>query len=183
MEFPKEFILTPYNLFAWKEMIVHIQGRGSYRLTMDTDTKPTSSIKKSKYLNRMDEAFGTICSLISPELFHISSCKTPNEGWTTMERIFGKQDEMRGHIREVELLIVDLRIYQISNISLPNIRICCRNSRLAGLIYLRRRKKWFSPLSPNLVWNIQCLYPHFIQLGSPLEPLGRFPLLRSFLNL
>jgi hypothetical protein len=41
-------------------------------------TKPTSSIEKSKYLNRMDEAFGTICSLISPELlFHISSCKNP----------------------------------------------------------------------------------------------------------
>jgi hypothetical protein len=39
----------------------------------------------------MDEAFGTIYSLISPELlFHISSCKTPNEAWTTMEGIFGK---------------------------------------------------------------------------------------------
>jgi hypothetical protein len=29
MEFPKEFILTPYNLFAWKEkMIMNIRGRG-----------------------------------------------------------------------------------------------------------------------------------------------------------
>jgi hypothetical protein len=28
----------------------------------------------------MDEALGTICILISPNLiFHISSCKTPNE--------------------------------------------------------------------------------------------------------
>jgi hypothetical protein len=92
MEFPKEFILTPYNLFAWKEkMIMHLRGRGLYRLTMNTETEPTSSIEKSKYLNRMDEAFGTICSLISPELlFHISSCKTPNESWTTMEGIFGK---------------------------------------------------------------------------------------------
>jgi hypothetical protein len=26
MEFPKEFILTPYNFFAWKEkMIVHLE--------------------------------------------------------------------------------------------------------------------------------------------------------------
>jgi hypothetical protein len=77
MEFPKESILTPYNLFSWKEnMIVHIQGRGLYRLTMDTETKPTSSIEKYKYLNQMDEVFGTICSLISHEiLFHISSCK------------------------------------------------------------------------------------------------------------
>jgi hypothetical protein len=53
--------------------------------------KLTSSIEKSKYLNRMDEAFRTICSLISPDLlFHISSCKTPNEAWTTLEGIFGK---------------------------------------------------------------------------------------------
>jgi hypothetical protein len=48
MEFPKEFILTPYNLFAWKEkMIMHIQGRGLYMLTMNIETEPTSTIEKS----------------------------------------------------------------------------------------------------------------------------------------
>jgi hypothetical protein len=58
---------------------------------MDTETEPTSAIEKSKYLNQMDEVFGTIYSLIYPELFfHISSGKTPNESWTTMEGIFGK---------------------------------------------------------------------------------------------
>jgi hypothetical protein len=113
MEFPKEFILTPYNFFAWKEnMIMHLRGRGLYRLTMNTKTEPTSAIEKSKYLNRMDEAFGTICSLISPELlFHISSYKTPNEAWTTMEGLFGKRDEMRGHMLEVELLTLDPKIF------------------------------------------------------------------------
>jgi hypothetical protein len=92
MEFPKEFILTPYNYFAWKErIIIHLQTRGLYRLTLNTDTEPTSAIEKSKYLNRMDEAFRTICSLISLDLlFHISSCKTPNESWTTLEGLFGK---------------------------------------------------------------------------------------------
>jgi hypothetical protein len=53
----------------------------------------------------MDEAFGTICSLISPKLlFHISSCKTPNESWTNMKGIFHKHDEMRGHMLDVEFL-------------------------------------------------------------------------------
>jgi hypothetical protein len=81
---------------------MHLRGRGLYWLTMNTKTKPTSAIEKSKYLNQMDEVFGTICSLISPKLlFHISSCKTPNEAWTTMKGIFGKQDEMRGHMLEV----------------------------------------------------------------------------------
>jgi hypothetical protein len=39
--------------------------------------------------------------------FHISSCKTPNEAWITMEGLFGKHDEMRGHMLEVELLTLD----------------------------------------------------------------------------
>jgi hypothetical protein len=90
------------------ENIIHLQTRGLYRLTLNTDTEPTSAIEKSKYLNRMDEALRTICSLISPDLlFHISSCKTPNEAWTTLEGLFGKQDEMRGHMLEVEFLTLD----------------------------------------------------------------------------
>jgi hypothetical protein len=100
MEFPKKIILTPYNYFAWKErIIIHLQTKGLYNLTLNTDTTPTSAIEKSKYLNRMDEAFRTICSLISPDLlFHISSCETPNEAWTTLKGLFGKQDELRGHM-------------------------------------------------------------------------------------
>jgi hypothetical protein len=35
---------------------------------MAIKTEPTSTIEKSKYLNQMDEVYGTIYSLISPEL-------------------------------------------------------------------------------------------------------------------
>jgi hypothetical protein len=80
---------------------------------MNTDIEPTSAIEKSKYLNRMDEALGTICSLISPNLlFHISSCKNPNEAWTILEGIFRKMDEMRGHMLEVKLLTLDPKIVE-----------------------------------------------------------------------
>ena len=75
---------------------------------MATEIEPTSAIENSKYLNRMDEAYGALCVNISPELlFHISSCKTPNEVWTTMKGLFGKKDEMKGHMLEVELLSLD----------------------------------------------------------------------------
>ena len=92
MEFQKEFILTPYNYFAWKEKItIHLRTRGLYRLNLNKYIELISAIEKSKYLNRMDEALGTICSLISPDLlFHISFCKTPNEAWTILEGLFGK---------------------------------------------------------------------------------------------
>jgi hypothetical protein len=60
----------------------------------------------------MDEEFGPICSLIPPKLlFHVSSYKTPNEAWTTMEGIFGKHEEMRGHMIEVELLTLDPKTF------------------------------------------------------------------------
>jgi hypothetical protein len=109
MDFQKELILKPYNYFAWKERImIHLRTRGLYKLTLNTDTEPTLVIEKSKYLNCMDEALRTIYNLISPDLlFHISSYKTPNEAWTTLEGIFGKQDEMKGHIMEVDLLTLD----------------------------------------------------------------------------
>jgi hypothetical protein len=114
MEFQKEFILTPYNYFAWKEKIaIHLQSKGLYRLTMNTYIEPTSAIENLKYLNSMDEALRTICSIISPDLlFHISSFKTPNEAWAILEGIFRKQDETRGHMMEVDILTLDPKIFE-----------------------------------------------------------------------
>jgi hypothetical protein len=61
----------------------------------------------------MDEALGTICNLISPDLlFHISSCKTPNEAWTILEGLFVKHDEMRGNMLEVEILTLDSKRFE-----------------------------------------------------------------------
>jgi len=79
---------------------------------MATEVEPTSAIEKSKYLNRMDEAHGSICMCISPELqFHLSACNTPNEIWKKVEDLYGIQDEMKGHLLEVELLSLDPRNY------------------------------------------------------------------------
>ena len=62
---------------------------------METKVEPTSAIEKSRYFNRMDEAFGILCLSISPELlFHVESCSTPNEVWKILEGLFGKQDEI-----------------------------------------------------------------------------------------
>jgi hypothetical protein len=84
-----------------------------YRLTMATEIKPASTIEKSKYINRMDDAYGALCMHISLELlFYVSSSKTPNEIWTTMEGLFGKKDEMRGHMLEVELLALDPKSFE-----------------------------------------------------------------------
>jgi hypothetical protein len=113
MEFTSTILLTPHNYFEWKLKILHqLRGRGLYRITMATKVEPTSAIKKSRYLNHMDEAYGLICMSMSLELlFHIDACTTPNEIWTKLEGLFGKQDKMRGHMLEVELNSLDLRSF------------------------------------------------------------------------
>ena len=71
---------------------------------MATETEPTSVIEKMIWVNRKDEATGLFIELISTYLwFHVAACKTPNEIWTTLKGLFEKQDEMRGHMLEVEL--------------------------------------------------------------------------------
>jgi hypothetical protein len=72
-----------YNYFEWKQkMEILLKRRGLNRLTMATKIEPTSAIKKLKYLNKMDEAYRALYMHISPKLlFHVSSCKNPNENW------------------------------------------------------------------------------------------------------
>ena len=72
-------------------MARYLRQKGLYMITMVAEVEPTSAIDKSKYLNRMDEAHGSICMCISPELqFHLSSCNTPNEIWEKVEELYGK---------------------------------------------------------------------------------------------
>ena len=79
---------------------------------MAREVEPTWAIEKPKYLNHMDEAHKSICMCISRELhFHLSACNTPNEIWKKVEELYGKQDEMKGHLLEVELLSLDPRNY------------------------------------------------------------------------
>ena len=114
LEFPQSAILTPYNYFEWKPKIqLHLKSRGLFRITMETEVEPTLAMEKTRYFNRMDEAFGILCLSICPELlFHVESCSTPNEVWKIFEELFGKQDEMQGHILENELNSLDPRNFE-----------------------------------------------------------------------
>jgi hypothetical protein len=50
-------ILTPYNYFEWNmKAEFQLKRKGLYNLTMATETKPTSTIEKTRWVNRKDEA-------------------------------------------------------------------------------------------------------------------------------
>ena len=61
-------------------------------------------VEKSKWHNRLDEAYGLLCLSISPDLlFHLDGFTTPNQVWIKLESLFGVQDELRAHQLDIEL--------------------------------------------------------------------------------
>ena len=57
-------LLTPFNYFKWKvEMVIQLRSKCLYRVTMGTKKEPNYVVEKSKYFNRLDEAFGCFVSV------------------------------------------------------------------------------------------------------------------------
>ena len=79
---------------------------------MGTEVEPNSVVEKSKYFNKLDEAYGLLCMRISRYfLFHLDSLTSPKEVWEKLESLFGKTDELRGHHLENELISLSLAHY------------------------------------------------------------------------
>ena len=86
-------------------MQISLRNKGLYRVTMGREFKPQQHLEKSKYLNKLNEAFGFVCIHISRELlFHLERLRTLKEVWEKLKYLFGKHDELRGHILENELI-------------------------------------------------------------------------------
>ena len=63
---PTKLVLNPFNYFEWKtEITLLLPSKGLYRVTMETETEPTSAAEKIKYFNKLDEAIGLIFLSIS----------------------------------------------------------------------------------------------------------------------
>ena len=85
-------ILTPFNYLDWRDdMQIVLCNKGLYRVTMGREVETQQRIEKSKYLNKLDEAFGFMCIHISRELlFHLDGLRNPKEVWEKIESLFGK---------------------------------------------------------------------------------------------
>ena len=86
-------------------MVIQLRSKGLYKVTMGIENEPNSAVEKSKYFNRVDEAFGMICLIIFRDiLFHLENITTPNKMWLNIQTLFGKTDNMRGHQLKNELI-------------------------------------------------------------------------------
>ena len=86
-------------------MQVALHKPGLFRMKMGRETEPQQYVEKKKNLNRLDEAFDFMCTHIFRDLlFHLEDLKTPKEAWEKLKSLFGKHDELRGHILENEMI-------------------------------------------------------------------------------
>jgi hypothetical protein len=76
---PTKLILNPFNYFEWKiEISLLLRSKKIYRVTMGMEKESTAAMEKINYFNKLDEAIGLICLLISRDLlFHVSRATTP----------------------------------------------------------------------------------------------------------
>ena len=59
-------ILTPFNCIYWRDdMQIVLRNKGLYKVTMGKEVEPQQHLEKSRYLNKLDEAFGFMCIHIS----------------------------------------------------------------------------------------------------------------------
>ena len=85
-------------------MQIYLCNKGLYRMKMGREVEPQQYVEKSKFLNRLDEAFDFMGIHISRDLlFHLEGQRTLEEVWEKLKSLFGKKYELRGHILENEL--------------------------------------------------------------------------------
>ena len=102
-------ILTPFNYIDWRDdMHIVFRNKGLYRVTMGRKVEPQQPLEKSKYLNKLDEAYDFMCIHISRELlFHLDGLEIPKEVWEKLKSLFGNHDDPKGHILENELIALE----------------------------------------------------------------------------
>ena len=81
---------------------------------MDTEVEPGSTIEKSRFLNKKDEAFDFLCLSISEDLlFHLTDLKTPKEIREKSESLYGKHDDLRVYNSKMNSCLSNLPISRL----------------------------------------------------------------------
>ena len=90
MDQSQRIILTPLNLFEWKDnMEILLREKLLYRITMATEVQLNGAADKIRWHNRRDEVYALLCPSISRDLlFHLDSLTSADEVWENIEDIF-----------------------------------------------------------------------------------------------
>jgi hypothetical protein len=99
-----------------------------------------------------------------------------------LEGLFGKHDEMRGKIMEVELLTLDPKIFDNIQYFFTKFKDLLSQLKAYGVDKSKEEKQMVLTILSKLGPEFSCFYQHSILSDSPLEPPRRFLLLRNLSN-
>ena len=86
-------------------MQLALRKHGYHMIIYGWEAEPHQYVEQKKFMNRCDEAFAYLCTYISRDiLFHLEGLRTPRESWEKLDILFNKQDDLRGHILENNLV-------------------------------------------------------------------------------
>ena len=86
-------------------MQLALHKHGYHRIIHGCEDDPHQQVEWNKFLNHFYEEFKYLCTYISRDLlFHLEGLRTPRESWEKLDSFFNKQDELRRHILENELV-------------------------------------------------------------------------------
>ena len=89
-------------------MQLSLCNKGYFRIILGREVDPHHPVERNNFLNLLNVAFGYICTHIFRYLlFHLEGLRTPREFWEKLEYLFGKQDEIWGHLLEDELVALN----------------------------------------------------------------------------
>ena len=111
MDLNQAMSFTPFNYFERNShMIIQLQSQGIYKVIIGLELETNDIVPKSKWFNRLDEAYGFLSVSISRYLlFHIENYSTPNEVWLKLESLHGEQNEMKRILLENDLISLSPR--------------------------------------------------------------------------
>ena len=78
-------------------MKLTLHKHGIFKMKMGRETEPQQHVEKNNFLNRLDEAFGFMCSNIPQDLlFHLEGLRTPKEAWENIEYFLENKMSLEG---------------------------------------------------------------------------------------
>ena len=80
------------------------------------EIEPNALVDRTKYWNKLDEAYGFLYLSISKDLlFHLTGLKNPKGIWEQIATLFDKKDDLRIYQLENEMISLNLGNFETMN--------------------------------------------------------------------
>jgi hypothetical protein len=106
-----------------------LRSKGLYWSTLAKEIESIDYENKFKWVNKNGKTHGLIGMSISPDLiFHLQGIDDPNDAWTKLETVFGKNNIIRAHQFENNLMNLSPKYFPCTEdylSKLKTIKILC----------------------------------------------------------